>query len=249
MQPRVSSPTAATTSRGSSSRRRATGSALIFSAKSVSEAPRDSRTASSVAARQHDAADGRGLHGLVLLAPLPLRLATTTRRTAGTAERTLCATTATGTTRTTAEAGTTAEAAATTGTTGTAAATTRTCRTACCSRRHRHRDDRRNRRHRHRDDRHRRRHRGDRRHRHRDRGHRRGHRRDAGPQRDAPASCPGSDGYRRDRRRDAEPAGGACRPEPDRHLALTVTTLPDAPGPPPASICPVDRGVPGSCSC
>ncbi|CAD5987479.1 protein of unknown function [Streptomyces sp. KY75] len=85
----------------------------------------------SVAARQHDAADGRGLHGLVLLAPLPLRLTATTRRTAGTAERTLRAATATGTTRTTAEAGTAAEAAATTGTTGTAAATTGTGRTAC----------------------------------------------------------------------------------------------------------------------
>lgn len=77
-----------------------------------------------VAAGQHDAADRRGLHGLVLLAPLPLRLATTTRRTAGTAERTLCATAATGAAGTTAEARTTAEAAATaTGTTGTATAT------------------------------------------------------------------------------------------------------------------------------
>ena len=70
----------------------------------------------SVAARQHHAADRRGLHGLVLLAPLPLRLAATTRGTAGTAEGTLRATTATGTTGTTAEAGT--ATAATAGTTG-----------------------------------------------------------------------------------------------------------------------------------
>lgn len=76
-----------------------------------------------VAAGQHDAAHRRGLHGLVLLAPLPLRLTATTRRTAGTAERTLCATAATGAAGTATEAGTTAEAAAATGTTGTAAAT------------------------------------------------------------------------------------------------------------------------------
>lgn len=59
-------------------------------------------------ARQHHAADGRGLHGLVLLAPLTLGLATTTGRTTGTAEGTLRATTGTGTTGTTTEAGTTA---------------------------------------------------------------------------------------------------------------------------------------------
>lgn len=98
----------------------------------------------SVAARQHDAAHRRGLHGLVLLAPLPLRLATTTRGTAGAAEGALRATTATGTAGSSTESGTTAEAAATTGTTcaatataatgttgETAAAATGTGRTAC----------------------------------------------------------------------------------------------------------------------
>ncbi|GAA3042480.1 hypothetical protein GCM10020000_21860 [Streptomyces olivoverticillatus] len=95
-------------------------------------------------ARQHHAADGRGLHGLVLLAPLTLGLATATGRTAGTAEGTLRATTGTGAAGTPAEARTTAaEAAATatgataTGTTGEAAAATGTTaaagtgRTAC----------------------------------------------------------------------------------------------------------------------
>lgn len=72
----------------------------------------------ALATRQHHAAYRRGLHGLVLLAPLPLRLTATTGRSTGTAERALCATTATGTTRTTAEAGT-ATAATETATTGT----------------------------------------------------------------------------------------------------------------------------------
>ncbi|CAL2071472.1 hypothetical protein GPN2_22113 [Streptomyces murinus] len=87
----------------------------------------------AAAARQHHAADARGLHGLVLLATLPLRLATTTRGTTGTTEGALRATTATGTAGTTTKAGTTAttgaatEAAATaTGTTGETAAATRT---------------------------------------------------------------------------------------------------------------------------
>src|SRR5690606_7477952 len=87
----------------------------------------------AVAARQHHAADRRDLHGLVLLTPLPLRLAATARGTAGTAEGALRAATATRAAGTTAEAGTaattetaagtTAEAAAT-GTTATAAGTT-----------------------------------------------------------------------------------------------------------------------------
>lgn len=81
----------------------------------------------SVAARQHHAADRRGLHGLVLLAPLPLRLATTTRGTAGTTEGALRATTATRTTGTATEAGTTAATA--TGTTGTAGETAATATT------------------------------------------------------------------------------------------------------------------------
>lgn len=78
----------------------------------------------AVAAGQHHAADGRGLHGLVLLAPLTLGLAATTGRTAGTAEGTLRATTGTGTTGTPAEAGTTA--ATGTGRTAAEAAATRT---------------------------------------------------------------------------------------------------------------------------
>lgn len=73
----------------------------------------------SVATRQHHTADRRGLHGLVLLAPLPLRLATTTRGTTGTAEGALCATAATRTTGTATEAGT--ATAATGGSTRTAA--------------------------------------------------------------------------------------------------------------------------------
>src|SRR5690606_27917414 len=80
----------------------------------------------SVAARQHHAADRRGLHGLVLLAPLPLRLAATTRGTAGTAEGALRATTATGTAGTATEAGTAAEATATAGTARAATAATAT---------------------------------------------------------------------------------------------------------------------------
>lgn len=92
----------------------------------------------SLATRQHHAAYRRGLHGLVLLAPLPLRLTATTGRSAGAAERALCSTTAAGTTRTSAETGTataatetaatgtTRSTAAATGTTGEATAATAT---------------------------------------------------------------------------------------------------------------------------
>ncbi|NIY68662.1 xyloglucanase [Streptomyces malaysiensis] len=89
----------------------------------------------AVAARQHHTADGRGLHGLVLLAPLPLRLTATTRGTAGTAEGALGAAAATGTAGTATETGTAtaAEAATAAGTPRTAgetAATTGTTATA-----------------------------------------------------------------------------------------------------------------------
>src|SRR5690606_10437847 len=88
----------------------------------------------AVAARQHHTADRRGLHGLVLLAPLPLRLAATTRGTAGTAEGALRATAATGTAGTATEAGTAAAAEATAGTAGETAATTGTAGTAAATR-------------------------------------------------------------------------------------------------------------------
>src|SRR5262249_31534521 len=52
----------------------------------------------AVALTDAHAADGRGLHGLELLATRPLRLAATARRTAGTTERTLGGATTTGTT-------------------------------------------------------------------------------------------------------------------------------------------------------
>ena len=84
------------------------------------------------ALRQADAADRGGLHGVVLLALLPLRLATLAGRPAGTAERTR---------------GTAAAAAACAATTGTTAATGTAAETAAARghRRRHHRD------HRHRD--------------------------------------------------------------------------------------------------
>ncbi len=165
----------------------------------------------SVAAGQHDAADRRGLHGLVLLAPLPLRLTATTRgyrrdgRTHPACHR-----------------------GHRDHPDGHRSPDDRRSRRHHRDDRHRHRhrdrpDGRRSRRHRrHRDDRRSRRHRDDR-HRHRrDDRHRRDRGTAAGTGRRQPAAgrcgiMPGSGGYRRDRRRDAEPADGACRPEWDGH--------------------------------
>ena len=62
--------------------------ALILSAKSVSDAPRGELDRLAGALRQADAADRGGLHRVVLLALLPLRLAALAGRSAGTAERT-----------------------------------------------------------------------------------------------------------------------------------------------------------------